>query len=123
MGNVILKNQTFSKTNFTNLSEVENIIKDLQIVYEDFWRRLNQVNTSIKLPLYIKLKSTENRKISKFEKILNETDLIYEFFISKYDNNYIYYQVIFNGTPSIFLKGMSDKGFDFNTENKTWILK
>ncbi len=123
MGNVVLKNQTFLNADLKNSKEVENIIKDLQIVYEDFWRKLNQVNTSIKLPLYIKLNSTENQKILNFEKFLTEMDLIYEFFISKYDINYIYYQVIFNGTPSIFLKAMSDKGFDFNTQNKTWILK
>ena len=123
MENVVLKNQTFQNTNIEKLNEIENIIKNLQIVYEDYWRKLNQINTSIKLPLYIKLKSTDNLKISNFEKILNEMDLIYDFFISKFNNDYIYYQVIFNGTPNIFLKAMNDNGYYFNTQNKTWALK
>ncbi len=123
MDKVVLKNQTFLDTNIENYQEVENIIKNLQIVYEDHWRKINQVNTSLKLPIYIKLKSSENKSIYKFEKLLNETDLIYDFFISKFDNDYIYYHIVFNGTPNIFLKTMRNNGYDFNTQNKTWVLK
>ena len=54
---------------------------------------------------------------------LNETDLIYDFFVSKFNKNFTYYQIIFNGTPNIFLKKMSDKDFTFDTQNKVWILQ
>ena len=57
------------------------------------------------------------------EKNLNEIDLIYDFSISKFDKNFTYYQIIFNGTPDIFLKKMSDKNYEFNTQNKIWTLK
>ena len=32
-------------------------------------------------------------------------------------------EIIFNGTPNIFLKLMKDKNFVFTTQNKTWILQ
>ena len=120
---VFLKNQTFSNKNFGNEEQVDFIINDLKIIYEDFWKKQNQINTSIKLQLNIKVDSLDNFKISNFEKVLHETDLIYDFFITKFNNNFIFYKVIFNGTPKNFLKTMEKKNFTFNTQNKLWILK
>ena len=74
------------------------------------------------MPIFIRLDSSDNLKISNFEKILNEINLIYDYFVLKFDKNYIHYQIIFNGTPDVFLKLMKDKNFVFNTQNKTWIL-
>ena len=62
-------------------------------------------------------------KISNFEKILNNTDHIYDFFISRFDSDFIYYQIIYNGTPDNFLKSMSFHNYNFDTQNKLWILK
>ena len=62
-------------------------------------------------------------KIFKFEKVLQDTDLINDFFISKFDKDHIYFKVIFNGTTDMFLKLMSLNNFNFNTEKKIWILK
>ena len=39
------------------------------------------------------------------------------------NKEYIYYQIIFNGTPNNFLKMMAKSNFDFDTQNKIWILK
>ena len=50
-------------------------------------------------------------------------DLIYDFFIKKFDKDFTYYQVIFNGTPNIFLKTMSDNNYKFETQKNIWILK
>ena len=55
--------------------------------------------------------------------ILSELDLIYDFYIIKFDKDYIYYQIIFNSTPNNFLKTMRDYNFDFDTQNKIWQLK
>ena len=70
---------------------------------------INQINTSIKLPINIKLQNNDNSKIVKFENILVDSNLIYDFFIYKYDKDFTYYQIIFNGTPTIFLKNMMEK--------------
>ena len=99
---VILKNLTFSKIDIENDQDTKNIIKDLKIIYEDHWKNLNQINTSIKLPLKVKIRNLDSMKISNFEKILHASDLIYEFYITKFDKDFTYYQILFNGTPNIF---------------------
>ena len=122
-GDVKLKNQTFSKVDLNNEDELITTINTLKTIYEDYWKNYNQINTSLKLTINVKVNNNNNFKISNFEKILDEIDLIYDFFISKFDKQYTYYQIIFNGTPSIFLKKMSDKNQNFNTQNKNWILQ
>ena len=121
--NIILKNQTFLNIDFDNIGNVENIINDLKIIYEDYWKNFNQINTSIRLTLNIKVENLDNLKISNFEKVLNQIDLIYDFYITKFDKSYTYYQVVFNGTPNNFLKTMSYNDYKFNTQNKIWVLE
>ena len=69
------------------------------------------------------LKSKNEMKISKFERILDEMDLIYDFFIYRYEKNKIFYEIIFNGTPNVFLKNMKEENYSFDTQNKIWVLK
>ena len=121
--NIILKNQTFLDIDINDNSQIEKIIFELKVNYEDHWKNLNQINTSIKLPLNIKINNSDNSEILNFEKILRETDLIYDFFIQKFDKNYTYYQIVFNGTPDIFLKTMKNQNYTFDTQNKIWLLK
>ena len=71
----------------------------------------------------IKINSNDTLKISNFEKILFKTDLIYDYYISKFDKNFVTFQIIFNGTPSVFLKSMNEYEYEFDTENKIWILR
>ena len=120
--NEILKNLSFSNMDIESNEGIDEMIKKLKVVYEDYWKNFNQINTSIKLPLNIKIRSTDTSKISNFEKILTETDLIYDYYISRFDKDFIYYQIIFNGTPSNFLQIMKDHNYNFDTQNKIWIL-
>ena len=71
----------------------------------------------------IKISNSDYVKITNFEKVLNEVDLIYNFFISKFDKDFTYYQIIFNGAPDIFLKTMNESNFNFDIQNKFWVLK
>ena len=71
----------------------------------------------------IKVNGTDITRSSNFEKTLNETSLVYDHFIMKFDKDFVYYQITFNGTPDNFLKSMQNKNFTFDTQNKTWILK
>ena len=122
-GNLILKNQSFSNLDMNDKVSFKLIINELKTVYEDYWKNLNQINTSIKLPLSIKVKNSDSLKVSNFEKTLNNTDLIYDFYITKFDTDFIYYQIIFNGTPDNFLKSMSNNDYSFDTQNKQWVLE
>ena len=120
---VFLINESFSNSDINNTDQLSAIIKSLKVMYEDYWKNFNQINTSIKLPIYIKVNSGDNLKVSRLENTLDEVNLIYDYFISKFDRDFIYYQIIYNGTPDIFLKSMEKKNFNFNTQNKTWVLK
>ena len=71
----------------------------------------------------IKISNKDNNIISNFEKDLSNLDLINYFIITKFDKNFTYYQVIFNGTPSVFLKIMEEKNYNFNTQNRIWSIK
>jgi len=121
--NVVLKNLSFSNIDFNNSEKRLDLINSLKIIYEDYWKNFNKINTSIKLPIYIKVKSDNSLKVSNFEKTLNNINLIYDYYILKFDKDYIYYQIIFNGTPNNFLKSMKMNNFNLNTQNKTWVLE
>ena len=101
----------------------EKIINDLKTIYEDYWKMFNQINTSIKLYLNIKVENLDNLKIMSFEKNLMSIDLINDFFITKFDKDHTYYQIVFNGTLETFLKTMNFYNYDFDTQNKIWVLR
>ena len=120
---VVLINQSFSDIDLNNTVQLSSIIKSLKIMYEDYWKNFNQINTSIKLPIFFKVNSIDNLKVSRLENTLDEINLIYDYFILKFDKDFTYYQIIYNGTPDIFLKSMEKQNFNFDTQNKIWVLK
>ncbi len=120
--NVILNNQSYSYNDMSDEEQVKGLIEDLKLIYEDYWKKTNQINTSIKFPLSIKV-FNDNKKIESFEKSLSNMDLIYKFYITKFDKNFTYYQIIFNDSPNVFLDLMREKNYNFDTQNKTWSLK
>ena len=117
-----IKNLKYTEINFDEEEELFEFIDNLKLVYEDFWKSQNQINTSVKLSLNISIDNSNNIKINKFEKILSDMDLIYNFSIYKFDNRNNFYKVIFNGTPDKFLEVMSGKNYDFEIKNKIWVL-
>tara|TARA_Y100000816_G_scaffold216874_1_gene162036 strand:- start:4279 stop:5358 length:1080 start_codon:yes stop_codon:yes gene_type:complete len=122
-GKLKILNKTYDNDNFENSNNVKDVIENLKIIYEDQWKQSNQINTSIKLPILIKVKSLESKKILKFEEILNQSDLVSNFKINKFDKDFIFYNIIFNGTTENFIKLINDNNYNLNTQNKTWILK
>ncbi len=121
--NVVIKNKFFLLKDLSDKDQVDKLIEELKLVYEDHWKKINQINTSIKLLLNIKISNKNNEVLSNFEKNLDSLDLINHFFITKFDRDYTYYQVIFNGTPSTFLKTMKEKNYNFNTQNRIWSIR
>ena len=117
-----IKNLKYTEVNFDEEEKLFEFIDNLKLVYEDFWKSQNQINTSVKLSLNISIDNSNNIKINKFEKILSDMDLIYNFSIYKFDNRNNFYKVIFNGTPDKFLEVMSGKNYDFEIKNKIWVL-
>ena len=59
---VVLKNQTFSNINLKEKSQIRVIIDELKLIYEDYWKDNNQINTSIKLPINVTINTNDNKK-------------------------------------------------------------
>ena len=119
----VIKSTSFDNINFQNLDEVDNLIDELKIIYEDFWKENNLINTSIKLPILIQIDNKDYDLSSKFEETLNKVDLISSFSINSFNKDLIFYELIFNGTPKNFINIMEEQNFNFDTQNKIWILK
>ena len=120
---VIIKNETFPNFDLKENDDVVFLINRLKNIYEDFWKEFNQINTSIKLPLIIRLDNKKASDLVKFEKILNKLDLVNDFSIKKFNKDHIFYEIVFNGTPTNFINIMKNKDYTFDTRKKIWILK
>ncbi len=119
----VIKSNSFNNINLQDEGKLKKIIYDLKIIYEDFWKEQNIINTSIKLPILIQLDAKNYDLSSKFEEILNEIDLVNNFSIISFNKDFIIYELIFNGTRKNFINIMQEQNFNFDTQNKVWILK
>jgi hypothetical protein len=119
----VIKTNSFKNINYNNKESLTILINELKIIYEDFWKDHNLINTSIRLSLSIRVDNKDFTLSSEFEKTLNKVDLINNYFISKFDKDYIFYEIIFNGTTTKFINLMRDQNYNFDTQKKVWILK
>ena len=118
-----IKNLRFQNLRLNNDKEIEDFIEKAKVIFENYWKSKNEINTSIKLPITISIDNDNNSKISGFIKVLSNIDQIYDFYIFKFNNEKNIYKIIFNGSPDNFLKIMKDKNYEFDTQNQLWSLK
>ena len=118
-----VNNKKYSITNLKNEKEFQIILDNLKTIYEDYWKKNNEINTSIKLPLTISINSKDHKKITKLEETLNNTDLISNFYILKFDNKSIHYKIIYNGSPKTFFNDMSKRNFELTIKDNVWKIK
>ena len=118
-----INNQKYSKINLTNEKDFNMILENLKNLYEDEWKKNNEINTSIKLPLTISIKSTNYKRIMYLEEVLASIDLISNFYILKFNNQFTQYRIIYNGSPKTFINDMNSRYFDLLMENNVWTVK
>ena len=99
------------------------MIFKLKNLYEDEWKKLNLINTSIQLPLTLSLSSKNYDNIQLFEKTLEDLDLVSNFMVLSFNNSDIFYKVIYNGLPDKFFKEMEASGLKIEKNNETWKIK
>ena len=116
-------NADFKNVDLKNEESRENFISKLKNVYEDGWKELNIINTSIKLPVTISLPSSDIDKIQSFESLINNLDLVSDFYIISFNNKKIYYKIIYNGTPNKLLTLIENSNFKIENDNKNWNIK
>ena len=118
-----INNQKFSKINLDKEDDVNKILINLKNFYEDQWKKNNEINTSIKLPITISIASKNYKRIIELEKTLDNIDLIADFYILKFDNENTQYKIIYNGSPKTFLNNMANNNFNLILKNNVWAIK
>ena len=78
----------------------------------------NEINTSIKVPITIKIKNDDLKKSNDFELFLNEIDLVSDYYIQKLNKEFVFYEILFNGTIQNFINIMKNKKYNLNTQKK-----
>ena len=118
-----INNQKYSKINLNNENDINKILENLKNIYEDKWKKNNEINTSIKLPLNISINTKDYKKIVKLEETLERIDLISNFYILKFNNEYTQYKIIYNGSPKNFINDMFRYNFDLIMESNVWTIQ
>ena len=119
----ILMNKIYNDIDIDNEESVNNLILDIKEHYEDRWKSINKLNTSIELPIRVSLDSKDIELSTKLEKALLKLDLVSDFKIEKFDNEKIIYKIIFNSSPQKFLDNMLLFDFKIDSSSAIWKLK
>ncbi len=120
--NKIISN-SYENIDLKNEKQLMSLIIKIKDNYEDIWKKLNQINRSVKLPLNISVNAENLQKNIEFENFLNDTEFVSNFFIKDFNNERINYKIIFNGSPKKFLDLSSKKGIQIDTSTQVWYLK
>jgi len=118
-----IQNKNYPKIDILNNNDFSNIVKSLKQLYEDQWKKNNEINTSIKLPITISINSKKTKKIIELEKALDSIDLVSSFNILNFNSESIQYKITYNGTPNIFLNDMKKKSLELEMKNNMWTIK
>ena len=118
-----IKNKNYPKKDIINEDDFSNIVKNLKQLYEDQWKKNNQINTSIKLSITISINSKKTKRIIELERALKSIDLVSDFNILNFNSESIQYKITYNSTPNIFLKDMRKKNFELVMKNNIWTIK
>ena len=115
-----INNKVFSNIDINSDQDVDSILMELKNTYENYWKKVNQINTSIKLSLTVSVNSKSINKIQNFENSLSEMDLVSSYDILKFDNQNIYFKIIYNGSPKKFLDEMKKRKIIIERQTQTW---
>tara|TARA_B100002051_G_scaffold269757_2_gene301572 strand:- start:146 stop:1219 length:1074 start_codon:yes stop_codon:yes gene_type:complete len=112
----------FQAFDFNEKNKVKELISSLKIRYDDEWKKINLINTSIKLNIQLNIDSSNILLSEKIEKILSEIDLVEEYQINQFDNEIINFEVLSNSTPDKLINELEKYNINISTENNIWTL-
>ena len=121
--NNIIINEVFNNVKFDNIKSIEEIISILKTKFENRWKKMNQINTSIKFPITIQIESKNYKLIQKLEHELFKLDLVSKFYIENFNNQITTYKIIYNGTPDRFIHEINKNDISLNTSFKIWRIE
>ena len=109
--------------NYEDNKTLDQIILNLKNLYEDKWKLINKINTSITIPIKISIKNNNFIISDKLENILNESDFVYEYEIEKMNSEEIVYKIIYNNNPEKFLNTLKLNDININSSSDIWNIK
>ena len=112
----------FEIFNFNEIEEINKMIKVMKIRYDDEWKKINLINSSIKLNIQLNIDSKNISLIKKVEKILNEIELIEKYNIDYFNSSITRYTLLSNSTPDKLIKELKRFNLKISNENNIWII-
>ena len=112
----------FEKFNLNDEDKIKQLIKTMKIKYDDEWKKINLINSSIKLNIQLNLNSKNIFFVEKIEKILNEIELIENYYISFFNNEITRISILSNSTPDKLIKEFEKFNIKVSIENNIWTL-
>ncbi len=112
----------FQKFNFNDENKIKKLIQLMKIRYDDEWKKINLINSSIKLNIQLNLNSKDIAFVDKIEKVLNDIELIENYSISFFDNEVNRYSILTNSTPDILIKEFEKFNIKVSINDNVWVL-
>ncbi len=109
--------------NYEDNKTLDRIISNLKNLYEDKWKLVNKINTSITIPIKISIKNSNFIISDKLENILNQSDFVYEYEIEKMNSKEIIYKIIYNNNPEKFLNTLKVNNININSSSDIWNIE
>ena len=106
--------------NYEDNKTLDQIILNLKNLYEDKWKLINKINTSITIPIKISIKNSNFITSDKLENILNQSDFVYEYEIEKMNSEEIIYKIIYNNNSEKFLNTLKVNDININSSSDIW---
>ncbi len=116
-------NLNYNNINLDDKELITQLIFDLKKIYEDEWKKINLINTSIQLPLTISIPSKNFDTIKLFEKKLADLDFVSNYSVLSFNSNDILYKVIYNGHPNKFFNEIKSSSLTLEQSNQIWKIK
>ena len=117
---LIISNKKFT---WDENQPVENVIKNLKLEFENHWKKLNIINTSIKLPITISVNSKNYNLVKELEIKLQDLDLVSSYYIDYFSNQEVVYKIIYNSTPNKFINEFKNSNIKLNTNSSIWSIE
>tara|TARA_Y100000591_G_scaffold317472_1_gene327221 strand:- start:3051 stop:4124 length:1074 start_codon:yes stop_codon:yes gene_type:complete len=105
-----------------NAEKVKELIETMKIKYDDEWKKINLINSSIKLNIKLNVNSKNILLVKKVEKLLNSIELIEKYYINYFNNSITSYSILSNSTPDKLINEFKKNNLSVLLENNIWIV-
>ena len=114
--------EEFKLFQFDDSENIQKLINFMKIRYDDEWKKINLINSSIKLNIQLNIDSKKTSLIEKIESAIREIEIIERYQITNFNNQIIRYSIHSNSTPDKLAKEFEKFNIKVIIENNIWTL-